>query len=309
MLRASQPPASSSSSSSGPSPSQHYQSIRKLGQGSFGQVWLAQHVPTARLVCLKVINSDRDDGHHMSHEVEVETLSQLCHPNVIRYLGSWQANGSVFISMDYADGGDLAGWIKAAAQEQAPFSERQVLGWFGQLLLGLHHMHALRILHRDLKPQNVLIRRHHALGDRVLIGDVGISKALTSTIDQAQTAIGTPSYLAPEVFSSQPYSFPADVWSLGCILYELANLHQAFSSGCSLNDLSLRICTGRMAAMRPGLSTALTDLIFEILQVNAARRPSVVSLLQSALVLPHVQVRMCMYLCKFDVGVPSHTPD
>lgn len=124
-----------------------YQPIRKLGQGSFGQVWLVKHLPTARLACLKAIDEHGDGGRTSQ---EVATLSQLCHPNCIKYLGTFRVDGTVFISMQFADGGDLAGRIKVAAQAQAPFSERQVLGWFGQLLLGLHHMHALRILHRDL---------------------------------------------------------------------------------------------------------------------------------------------------------------
>jgi serine/threonine protein kinase len=139
------------------------------------------------------------------------------------------------------------------------------------------------------KPQNILLRRHPQGDDRVLIGDVGISRPLAHTLDEARTAIGTPSYLAPEVFQSQPYSFFADVWSIGCILYELASLHQAFAAR-SFNDLSLKVCTGRMAPMRPGVSTALSDLIYDVLQVNPSRRPSVLSLLQSATVAPHVQV-------------------
>lgn len=261
-----------------------YRPIKLLGKGSFGQVWLAEHRPTSKLVCLKAIADQGDGG-----STDVATLSQLNHINCVRFFGSFRVGATLYICMQYAEGGDMTRHIKEAAEAQQPFSERQVLRWFGQLCLGLQHMHGRRILHRDLKPQNVLLRRG-PLGDRLLIGDVGISKALTHTLEQAHTAIGTPQYLAPEVFQSNPYSFSADVWSLGCLLFELANLTPAFS-GRSLNDLSLRVCTGRTAPMRAGVSTAMRDAILNTLQVNPARRPSVLALLQSPLIAPHVQVR------------------
>lgn len=206
-------------------------------------------------------------------------------------------------------GGDLAERIKVQARATVPFSEHQVLRWFSQLCLGLQHMHSLRILHRDLKPQNVFLRRH-PLGDRLVLGDVGISKALKSTLDQAQTAIGTPAYLAPEVFNRSPYAFPADVWSLGCILFELANLKQAFSSPHGLSDLALQITQGRLAATRPGMSTAMLDLIQDVLQVNPSRRPSLASLLNSAIVRPHVQVCVCLSCQSVSLSVclPSCLP-
>ena len=282
-----------------------FKTIKLLGKGSFGQVWLAQHKPTSTLICLKAV-ADPDAGGASAQEVA--TLSQLNHVNIVRYLGSFRLGGggggsSLVICMEYADGGDLADRIKEAAWTQAFFSEREVLRWFGQLCLGLQHMHALRILHRDLKPQNVLLRRH-PLGDRLLIGDVGIAKELSHTLDHAHTAIGTPQYLAPEVFQSQPYSFSADVWSLGCLLFEMTNLAPPFS-GKSLNDLSVRVCTGRAAPMRSGVSTALADLIWDILQVNPARRPSVLALLQSPLAAPHVQEYAAEVLAEDDGRIPT----
>ena len=95
--------------------------------------------------------------------------------------------------MQFCDGGDLSGQIKNAARSRKLFGESKILHWFVQMALGLHYMHAQRVLHRDLKTQNIFLTGN----GRLVLGDLGISKVLEGTMDFAQTCIGTPYYMSP----------------------------------------------------------------------------------------------------------------
>lgn len=116
--------------------------------------------------------------------------------------------------MDYADGGDLAKQIKQAVQ---PFSENLILNWFTQLCLAVKHCHDKKIIHRDIKTSNVFLMKDGV----IKLGDFGIAKILSVTTPCAKSIVGTPYYMAPEMFESQPYSFKGDIWSLGVVLYEV----------------------------------------------------------------------------------------
>ena len=97
------------------------------------------------------------------------------------------------------------------------FTECEIMCWFIQICLALKHIHKLKILHRDIKTSNVFL----SAANCVKLGDFGISKELNGTLDAATTVIGTPYYMSPEVYQNQPYTFKADIWALGCLLYEL----------------------------------------------------------------------------------------
>ena len=96
--------------------------------------------------------------------------------------------------------------------------------WILQLLLAVGFMHSNKIVHRDIKPQNVFVDTDMNLK----VGDFGISKLLDYTAQNCQTSAGTPSYMAPEMVDSEDYSFKADIWSLGCVIYEICTLERLF---------------------------------------------------------------------------------
>jgi len=100
------------------------------------------------------------------------------------------------------------------------------MNWFVQMCLALEYIHRRKVLHRDIKSSNVFLTSNNT----VKLGDFGISKVLDSTNDIALTVQGTPYYMSPEVCQSKGYSYKSDVWSLGCILYELCTLKHAFHS-------------------------------------------------------------------------------
>jgi NIMA (never in mitosis gene a)-related kinase len=141
--------------------------------------------------------------------------------------------------MDYADGGDLYALIGSHKSRKVLMDEKQVISIFSQICLAIRHVHSKRILHRDLKTQNVFLTKQR----KVQLGDFGISRVLQNTYDCAKTAIGTPYYLSPEICQEKPYNHKSDVWSLGCILYEMLSLNHAFDAR-SMKGLILKIMRG-----------------------------------------------------------------
>ena len=246
-----------------------YDPIRILGEGSFGKVYLMRDKVRRTFVCVKVIKiKNIPKKEREATKMEVDLLRRLHHPNIVRYIDSFLSknNESLCICMEYCDGGDLASQIKAARRNM--FGESKILHWFVQLALGLHYMHTNKVLHRDLKTQNVFL-----LGNgRLVLGDLGISKVLDGTMDFAQTCIGTPYYMSPEIFQNKPYSYKSDVWALGCVLYEMTTLNHAFDAN-SLNGLAGKIVKGRYPPINAKYSKHLADLIAQMLSLSPQQRP------------------------------------
>ena len=174
----------------------------------------------------------------------------------------------------------MASQIKAA--KKMLFSENKILHWFVQLALGLHYMHSNKVLHRDLKTQNVFL-----LGNgRLVLGDLGISKVLDGTVDLAKTCIGTPYYMSPEIFQNKPYGYKADIWALGCVLYEMTTLNHAFDAN-SLNGLAQKIIKGRYPAINNKYSKHLRDLISSMLLIDPRQRPDLDQILRKPFIKKH----------------------
>lgn len=120
--------------------------------------------------------------------------------------------------------GELADKIATARKEKTPFSEEMVLSWFTQICMALKHVHDRKILHRDLKAQNIFLTKAGV----VKLGDFGIAYPLNHTYENARTMVGTPYYLSPEIIENKPYNFKSDMWSLGVLLYEMCALSPPF---------------------------------------------------------------------------------
>ena len=136
--------------------------------------------------------------------------------------------------MEYCGGGDLRTYIKKLKQ---PLPEDQVMFWFKQMVSGINYIHERKILHRDLKPDNIFLTSWFQLK----IGDFGLSKCLSRTFDMASTWCGTPVYMAPEVLGGKPYDQKADMWGLGCVLYELATRKRAFGGNSFISAINKEI--------------------------------------------------------------------
>jgi NIMA (never in mitosis gene a)-related kinase len=139
--------------------------------------------------------------------------------------GAADTGGDIlYIIMEYADGGCLGDRIKAQRASNRPFPEALVVSWLVQIALALKHLHDRKLIHRDIKADNVFLTSTN----RVKIGDFGIAKDLDFTMQQAKTRIGTPFFLSPEICQNQAYDAKTDMWSLGVVLYELLTLQLPF---------------------------------------------------------------------------------
>jgi NIMA (never in mitosis gene a)-related kinase len=266
---------------------ERYELREQVGQGNYGTCHLVFHLVERRQYVVKRIPvfAMAERGEALR---EAQLLSKIKHPNVIAYKESFLCDGdkTLCIVTAYAEEGDLFMHIRRAREAGRHFSERQVLDWVAQIALALDHIHHLRVLHRDLKTQNIFLGR----GGVVKLGDFGISRVLERTDDFATTVTGTPYYMAPEVCTSQPYTFKSDVWSLGCVAYEIATLRHAFAAD-SLLSLVYQIVNGTCPPIpeAAGYDSRLGALVASLLDRDAARRPTVAQVLQTPVMQQHLR--------------------
>jgi len=201
--------------------------------------------------------------------------------------------------MEYADGGDLAGAVARRRASGKRYHEREALAIFCQLAMALDYIHGQRILHRDLKCQNVFLTRT----GMVKLGDFGIAKVLEAADSMAETRIGTPYYLPPEMCSNKPYDFRADIWCLGVILYEVLALEVPFTAP-SIPALAAKICSSEPRPLPQVFSNELRSLRSHMMAKRPEDRPSS----SDIVALPHVRRGIAMLLTGRDVQ-PSRCAD
>ncbi|XP_077295438.1 nimA-like kinase [Arctopsyche grandis] len=243
----------------------NYEKIRTVGKGAFGTAILYRKISVDKLVVLKEIDTaDLSPEERLMALNEVEVLSSLNHPNIIGYGGSFIENGVLMIEMEYADGGTLSQMLNS---RETHIPEREILDYLRQITSAIAHMHSNNILHRDLKTANVFLNSDGC----VKIGDFGISKILSTHV-QAQTVLGTPYYISPEMCEGKEYGEKSDIWAMGCILYELCCLHRAFQAS-SLSALVNKIMQGDYKPVPSGYSKEMCNLITLLLNKNPENRP------------------------------------
>ena len=192
--------------------------------------------------------------------------------------------------MDYADGGDLYSKINERKKLNKFMKEEKILDTFVQICIAVKHVHSKKVLHRDLKTQNIFTTKE----GQVKVGDFGIcilfvtnliARVLQHTYDCAKTAIGTPYYLSPEICEEKPYNIKSDIWSLGCMLYEMVTLNHAFDAD-SMRGLVMKILKCNYPPISSVFSKDLGDLIGDLLQRDPYKRPTIDKILS----LPFLKV-------------------
>lgn len=230
----------------------HYKILEKLGRGSFAIVYKVE--VDNKIFALKQIELSvaQQNGVNMKYiENEVELLSSLNCDYIVKYYASYKESvinseenskefvkGKFNIFMEYCDAGDLSDLIDSYKKINKPIEDEKIVNIFSQITEGLDYLHSKKILHRDLKTMNVLICKD----GKVKLSDLGVAKFTGNSL--ASTIVGTPYYLSPEMCEEKPYNQKTDIWSLGCILYELLSLKKPFDSNSHLG-LIMKIAKGK----------------------------------------------------------------
>lgn len=280
---------------------EHYQRVRILGRGSFATVVLAQLGERFRVI-KEVDLAQADDKKKADALAEAELLKSLSHPNIIAYHDTHLANARLSIVMEYADGGDLSAAVAQRRAASRRLHEREAMAIFVQLAMALDYIHQRRILHRDIKCQNVFLTR----AGTVKLGDFGIAKVLEAEDSMAETRIGTPYYLPPEMCTNQPYEFRADIWGLGIVLYEVLALEVPFTAP-SVAALAIKICNSEPRPVPQSYSSDLRSLLALMMAKRPEDRPSSADIVA----LPHVRRGIAMLLVqgsKGDSGRNTESP-
>ena len=257
-----------------------------LGKGSFGSVFLVRRKRDNKIYALKSVYMEKLNKKEQENSVnEVRILASVNHPNVIGYKEAfWDDSGSTLnIVMEYADDGDLHTKIERMEKEGGLFTEETIWSYSIQMIEGLKALHDKKIMHRDLKSANIfLVKDKH----QCKIGDMNVSKVIKEKVLKTQT--GTPYYASPEVWNDNPYSYKSDLWSIGCVIYELCELKPPFH-GKDLDELYENVCKGKPKRIKKIYSDELWQMILMLLQVDVDKRVDCNKFLNSELILKKIK--------------------
>lgn len=277
-----------------------FEELQFIGRGNYGTAHLVrertglQRRYVVKKIPMELLSAKEKDQSFR----EVELLAKLKHPNVVEYKENFELDNVLHIVMAYCDGGDLSGKIKQQqklreelvgkdadpADPRGYFPIGQVLDWFVQMAMAIRYLHGQRVLHRDLKASNVFLTTDNV----VKLGDFGIAKTLDSTLDQAKTVVGTPYYMSPEVCESKPYSYASDIWSLGCVFYEMLALRHAFDAP-NILTLILKIVQQDFAPVPPHYDPEVSELLRKLLDKDPERRPSMEEIFATPYIRRHME--------------------
>ena len=263
-----------------------FEKVKELGKGSFGSVFLVRRKEDHKIYALKSVYLQKLNKKEQQNSVnEVRILASVNHPNVIGYKEAFwdEKDNSLNIVMEYADDGDLQTKINKMRKERLRFEENLIWSYSIQMIEGLKALHDKNIMHRDLKSANIFLVKDKY---QCKIGDMNVSKVIKEK--ELLTQTGTPYYASPEVWRDEPYSYKSDLWSIGCVIYELCNLRPPFK-GKDLDELFMNVCKGKPERIYNTYSDDLWKMIQMLLEVDVKKRCDCNKFLNSPLIVRKIK--------------------
>uniref|UniRef100_A0A3Q2TI15 non-specific serine/threonine protein kinase n=1 Tax=Fundulus heteroclitus TaxID=8078 RepID=A0A3Q2TI15_FUNHE len=248
----------------------HYIPIKLLGKGAFGEATLYRRTEDHSLVVWKEVDlnslSEKTRRDVMN---EITILAMLEHNNIIAYFNHFMDKNTLLIEMEYCNGGNLNDRI--IQQKGELFAEEIVIWYLYQIASAVAYIHKAGVIHRDIKTLNIFLTKT----DLIKLGDYGLAKKLDSEFSMAETCVGTPYYMSPELCQGAKYNYKSDIWAMGCVLFEVLTLRKTFDATNPLN-LCVKIVQGNwtMDGDTDMYSSGLIQLVYECLNQDPAKRPT-----------------------------------
>src|SRR5205085_5314288 len=248
-----------------------YELLDEVGRGGQGVVFRARQKSLNRTVALKVISLGQwaSKAHLKRFRLEAEAAARLEHPGIVPIHEVGERDGSCYFSMKFVEGGQLDEVVR-----RAPTSIRQAAELIAKVARTVHYAHEHGILHRDIKPGNILL---DAKGEPQLT-DFGLARLVEaeSTITRTREALGTPSYMAPEQAAGEytKLSNATDIYGLGAVLYQLLTDHPPFAGGTTYETIKLLLDTEprQPRLLNPKIDRDLSTICLKCLEKDPSRR-------------------------------------
>ncbi|CAD8114225.1 unnamed protein product [Paramecium sonneborni] len=258
-----------------------FEILNRLGEGSYSQVFKVIRKSDQQVYAMKKVKLyDLKEKEKENALNEVRILASFDDPNIINYKDAFIDDNMLYIIMEFATQGDLQNKIKQTGNQL--FHETEIWKALFQITKGLKKLHDNKIVHRDLKTANIFISNGN-----YKLGDLNVSKVTKKGFAYTQT--GTPYYASPEVWRNEAYNSMSDIWSLGCVIYEMASLKLPFKAP-DLKALCNKIQRGLFECLPKQYSRDLQSIIVQMIQVQPMKRLSCNQILQSPLLINNLKV-------------------
>uniref|UniRef100_A0A8B9T990 non-specific serine/threonine protein kinase n=1 Tax=Anas platyrhynchos TaxID=8839 RepID=A0A8B9T990_ANAPL len=268
----------------------HYIPIRILGRGAFGEATLYRRTEDDSLVVWKEVDLTRlSEKERRDALNEIVILALLQHENIIAYYNHFMDNTTLLIELEYCNGGNL--YDKILRQKDKLFEEEMVLWYLFQIASAVSCIHRAGILHRDIKTLNIFLTK----ANLIKLGDYGLAKKLNSEYSMAETLVGTPYYMSPELCQGVKYNFKSDIWAVGCVIFELLTLKRTFDATNPLN-LCVKIVQGNRAMEVDSTvySRELIQMVHSCLDQDPEKRPTADELLEQPILMISKLLKACV---------------
>ena len=250
--------------------SSKYEIIQEIGRGAFSIVYKVKSKENNNIYCLKKINTKKTKD----KENEINILSNLSHPNLIKCFFSFYNSENIYIIMDFCEFGDLFSLLQSVKKKKVFVNEDIIWNIAIQVLIGLNYLHSKKIIHRDIKLLNLFMTKDK----KIKIGDMGMSIVFDED-ELINSRVGTPLYIAPELVKKENYDYKIDIWSLGCSLYHLAKTIPPFTDE-NLIKLGNSILNDQPPNLPVCYSNELYNFILKLMVKNKDKRPSAIEALE-----------------------------